>query len=66
MNLGLSYENGEGVEKNLTKAIELFTLSGNQGHASFHWIVLFSREKSGLKFDESYRIGYFISQSRES
>ena len=27
------YEHGQGVEKNAKRAVELFTLSANQGHA---------------------------------
>jgi len=31
-NLGLCYEKGEGVEKNISKAIELYTLAAKQGN----------------------------------
>ena len=34
MNVGVCYENGQGVIKDLVKAVEYYTLAANQGYST--------------------------------
>lgn len=60
-NLGVCYENGNGVEKNLEEAVKLYTKAANQGYARAQYYLALSYDKGeGVAKNDSEAMKWYL------
>lgn len=60
-NLGVCYEHGNGVEKNLEEAVKLYTKAANQGYARAQYYLALSYDKGeGVAKNDSEAMKWYL------